>query len=508
MSELVNASDPGTDVNGKTWGKGATEKTYQANGFDPAKEDGKLSRTPHRAAKTVFNTYRGGNGLTLSGYIASDAAYDSRYGNGPGDTNVDYSRGGQGADITRIPADAFDELVLGGAGIIGDQGAWKDRIANAARDFQVPDQNGRVTFTDGWGDVLASVGFGFDGFLNDDAAANFTQDKAHGLLGAVAGLKKRNPGLKVGLNVGGWELSQAFHHIAKDAAAREAFADSLARIFAAFPMFTALHLDWQYPGAPGADANEYGDEDPANYAQLIRAVREKLPDATIAITAPVAVDTLRAMNIPLLVDAGAQRIDLLAFDTFGTPWAPALGHHTALRHNPRADGQHSADAAVTYLVEDLGIAPGVIHLAYATHTRNAQRASVSSISPLRGVYDAYADSTVGTFESGKGELADVLRNYLDLEGGKGRNGFTLYTDAHADADFLYNQDSGVFISLDTPRSVRAKAEYARAKKLGGLYAYRADGDTGLLANAAREGLGHTATATVVDMKPLYVTGRN
>lgn len=29
---------------------------------------------------------------------------------------------------------------------------------------------------------------------------------------------------------------------------------------------------------------------------------------------------------------------------------------------------------------------------------------------------------------------------------------------------------GVFISLDTPRTVKAKAEYARAKKLGGLYA--------------------------------------
>ncbi|MFE4480473.1 glycosyl hydrolase family 18 protein, partial [Kitasatospora sp. NPDC056789] len=359
------------------------------------------------------------------------------------------------------------------------------------------------------GAVLASIGYGFDGAPSGDAAADFTQDKAHGLLGTVAALAKRNPKLKVGLDVGGWELSEAFHHIAKEAKSREAFADSLARIFQAFPMFTALHLDWQYPGATGNAANAYGPEDPENFAQLIRAVKQKLPNATIAISAPAAVYKIKDMNIPLLVASGAQRINLLAFDLFGTPWAAGLGHHAPLRHDPNDPEGNSVDAAVTYLVEELKVAPGLIHLACATHTRNAQRATVSAISPLRGAYEPNCDgTTVGSFESGKSEQADVLRNYLDLEGGKGRNGFTLYTDTRADADFLYSEQSSVFISLDTPRSVKAKAEYARANKLGGLYAYRADGDTGLLANAAREGLGHTVTATVVDMKPLYVTGRS
>ncbi|MFC5667175.1 glycosyl hydrolase family 18 protein [Kitasatospora misakiensis] len=504
MSELVNASDPGVEVNGKAWGKGAAEKTYQANGFDPATEDTKLSYTPRRAAKTVFNTYQGGNGLTLSGYVAADAAHDSRYGTSAGDTGVDHHRGGPGADIARIPADAFDEIVIGGVGIIGDAGERKDAIDRAARDFKIAGQRGRAVFTDSVGDVLAFIGYGFDGAPSGDAAANFTQDKARGLLGAVAALAKKNPKLKVGLDVGGWEMSEAFHHIAKEAKSREAFVDSLARIFQAFPMFTALHLDWQFPNAAGDPANAYGPEDPENFAQLIRAVKQKLPKATVAISAPADTRKIQDMNIPLLLAAGAQRVNLLAFDLFGSPWAEGLGHHAPLRHDFNAYEPRSADAAVTYLVDELKVAPGVIHLAYATHTRNAQRASVSGMSPLRGSYTPHDESTtVGSFESGRSEQADILRNYLDLESGKGRNGFTLYTDALANADFLYNQDSRVFISLDTPRSVKAKAEYARAKKLGGLYAYRADGDTGLLANAAREGLGHTVTTTVVDMKPLY-----
>ncbi len=484
------------------------------NGFDPATEDVKLSYTPRRSAKTVFNTYQGGNGLTLSGAVASYTAYDDRYGQFAGDVNLDYRQGGPGADIARIPADAFDEIVIGGVGIIGDQGEKKDVIERAALDFKIassrsdlPDRRGRATFTDGWNDVLAHIGFGFDGWFSDDSAGNFTQDKARGVLGAVAALKKKNPKLKVGLDVGGWEMSEAFHRIAKEAKSREALADSLARIFQAFPMFTAVHLDWQFPGVPGAPENAYGPEDPENFAQLIRAVRQKLPNATIAISAPAVVDRIRDMNVPLLVAAGAQRVNLLAFDHFGSPWAEGLAHHAPLRHDPHADEPQSVDAAVTYLVEELNVAPGVIHLAYATHTRNAQRAQVRGISPLSGSYEAYPDrTTVGSFESGKSEQADILRNYLDLENGTGRNGFSLYTDTRADADFLHNPESGVFISLDTPRTVKAKAEYARAKKLGGLYAYRADGDTGLLANAAREGLGHTVTTTVVDMKPLYVTG--
>lgn len=267
------------------------------------------------------------------------------------------------------------------------------------------------------------------------------------------------------------------------------------------------HPDFLPDGAEGALTNEYGPEDPENYAQLIREIRNKLPNARIAISAPASTGKLAAMNIPLLVDAGAQRIDLLAFDAFGTPWAEHLDHHAPLRHDPNAQGPVSADAAVKYLVGELNIDSSLIHLAYATHTRNAQGAKVSRISPLTGTYEPQG-TTVGTFQSGTSTHPDILRNYLDLETGKGRNGFTLHTDTTADADFLYNADSGVFISLDTPRTVKAKAEYARANGLGGLYAYRADGDCGLLANAAREGLNHTAIDTPLDMKPLYTTGKS
>ncbi|MFD0275604.1 glycosyl hydrolase family 18 protein [Kitasatospora sp. NPDC127111] len=504
MSELVYPSDPG--LNGQA--VGAAEQTYEANGFDPATEDTRLSYTPCRVAKPSFNTYRRSGSQTVSGFLDTKWAYDGRLTEAPGSPT-----GGPGADLARLDAasGAFDEIVLGLTGIVGDQGVLAAAIAQAAADFGFPSAgHGTVTFTDAWSSVAAYHGYGFDGWVSNDYPALFDQQRAQGLLGAASRLKASDPALTVGLHIGGWDLSQAFPSIASDPAARQRFAQSVVRIFRAFPMFSALHLDWRWPGSPGAPDTDYGPEDPANYAELIRETRQALSAAghptTIAVAVPAIVGQLKDANVPLLVDAGADRLDLMSFDLFGSPWSPGLGHHAPLRRDPNGS-QPCIDDAVTYLVSELGVDSRRIHLGYATTTRNAQRARLDNVSPLRGTYVPGTNGTIGSFEPGVSHFADVLRNYLDLENGRGRNGFELYTDASADADFLHNPASGVHLSLDTPRSVRAKAEYARERDLGGLFAEHAAADPGVLTNAAREGLGHTLTATTVDMKPLYVTGR-
>ncbi|MFI5645901.1 glycosyl hydrolase family 18 protein [Kitasatospora sp. NPDC051705] len=483
MSELVHPSDPGLDG----LAVDAAERTYAENGFDPATEDRRLSYTPCRVAKPVFNTYRRSGHQTVSGFLDTSWAYDSRL------TQDGGAEGGPGADLTGIVAadGAFDELVLGLVGIVGDRGALAAATAQAAQDFGVPaTDHGAVVFTDAWSAVAAYFGYGFDGWVSNDYRALFDQQRAQGLLGAARRLQERSPGLAVGLHVGGWELGEAFGAVARDAAARRRFADSVARLLGRFPMFSTLHLDWRWPD--GAE----------QYAALVRETRAALTAAgvraTIAVAVPAVPAQLAAMNVPLLLHSGADRLDLMSFDLFGSPWSAGLGHHSSLR---------DVDTAVTRLTDGLGVDPRRIHVGYATTTRNARRARVEAVSPLRGGYQGDAGGTLGSFRPGVSTYADVLRHHLDLENGRGRNGFELYTDTAANADFLYSPASGVFLSLDTPRSVRAKAEYVRARGLGGLFAEHAAADPGLLTNAAREGLGHTATAAVVDMKPFYVTGR-
>lgn len=98
---------------------------------------------------------------------------------------------------------------------------------------------------------------------------------------------------------------------------------------------------------------------------------------------------------------------------------------------------------------------------------------------------------------------------IDLEGDstQGKHGFELMTDDNADADYLYSQQYNHFISLDTPRTAKAKGEYVITRGLGGAFSWSGDQDNGLLANAAREGMGYELDGVpTLSMSHLYNKG--
>lgn len=161
-----------------------------------------------------------------------------------------------------------------------------------------------------------------------------------------------------------------------------------------------------------------------------------------------------------------------------------------------------------YLISQ-GVPRDRINVGYAAYTRNGQNTEIESFSPLKGSYKpTEGEKTTGTFESGTTEWYDLINNYIDLENQKGRNGFNVYTDQVADADYLYNPQSKLFLSCETPRSVKAKGEYVAEKGLGGLFTWTIDQDNGVLVNAAREGLGCSISKKVIDMSPFYFEGIN
>lgn len=311
------------------------------------------------------------------------------------------------------------------------------------------------------------------------------------------------------MSIGGWTMSQAFHFMAKDPHKRALFCDGLTDLFTRFPMFSEIDLDWEYPGAPGNTGNTYDDTDAPNFAALIKDVKAALnkinrSDVKISVAAAGDIEKLKKANIPVLIDAGVWGINLMTYDFFGTPWATELAHHTNLYPNGRANNW-SVETAVNYL-ESIGVPLKQVFIGYAGYSRNAHDATIQSVSPLKGTYTPGYGTTVGTFESGSTEWYDHIANYLDLENQTGRNNFIVYTDEVADADFLYNPQSKVFMSLDTPRTVKAKAEYVKSRGLGGLFTWTADLDRGPLVNAAREGLGCEMTRQTVDMRPFYFKG--
>lgn len=513
---FVIIPDPGTQAKaGEIWGAGAAEKTYQVNQFDPATATSQLSYTPGRVAKHCFNHYQPLADFEVFGYMSNWGIYDARYGQQAGDTNVDYSMGGRGTDIMRLldetnPTPYFDRIVLGFAAIVGDEGLKRKEINQAALDYKIaaseadlPNHKGKATLTDQWADIGAYLNCGFPGWKE----TTLTPEGAQGVLGALVKLHKQYPGMDMGLSLGGWSMSEAFHHIAKTPELHERLAESLKKIYNLFPMFTNLDVDWEYPNYKGEDHNQYGPEDRENFVKLIEAIKAKLPQVTISIATIAAPEGLEAANIPALMSAGVDKLNVMTYDFFGSNWAAKIMHHTGLKHDVRDPVLNSVDKAVNYLVDELQIEPKRINIGYAGYSRNAQNALISSYSPLRGRYvpehsEPGKDNTLGSFEPGTTEWPDLLRNYLDSDM-NGINGFEMYTDEVSKAEYLYNDQSEIFISLDTPWSVKEKAKYVQERGLGGMFIWMIDHDNGLLTNAAREGLGAEVSGTpLVEMAPL------
>ena len=160
-----------------------------------------------------------------------------------------------------------------------------------------------------------------------------------------------------------------------------------------------------------------------------------------------------------------------------------------------------------------------IQIGYATYSRNATEAQVASFSPLEGSYSMPSDPDVkvgGSWEPGIYEWYDIEQTFASISESDGFQidkieSYNLYTDAHANADYIYSPERKFFISLDTPRTAYMKAKYVEKYNLGGIFTWMADYDNGILLNAAREGLGYQQTDASgnIDMNNIiYSCGTN
>lgn len=483
-----------------------TEMSNAADGFNPATEVEKYSYTSARVTKPVYNKYKGTNKPKVFGYYTDWSQYDGRLSG----QNEPANRG-RGYDLAKVSPTAYDKIILGFVGIVGDKGEKQYVIEQAA--INTKKSTNEPTFLDPWGDFQSSTNVNVDGGWEEMDWATVTQEKAKGIIGGLRNLQKaakaQGHTLALSMSIGGWTMSNGFHEMAKTASSRKTFAAGVVKLFKQFPMFSEVDIDWEYPNNIGNN-NPHGPEDGANYALLIAELKSQLnaagrSDVKISIASSAVVETLGYSNVKALLEAGLYGINVMTYDFFGTPWAETLSHHTNLK--ALVTGGWGVDSVIDYLIAE-GFPSDRINIGYAAYTRNARNVEIESFSPLKGSYNAGQGTTTGTFESGCTEWYDTIYNYLDLENQKGRNGFNVYTDKVADADYLYNPQSKLFMSLDTPRSVKAKGEYAAKHKLGGLFTWTIDQDNGVLVNAAREGLGYELVTKTVDMAPFYFEGIN
>ncbi|MHA1066850.1 glycosyl hydrolase family 18 protein [Enterobacter ludwigii] len=517
-----------------------TTDTYSVIGFTPDGSGTNLSFTASRVCKSLYNQYDPDTSRPkLSAYITDWCQFDTRLDMETIEASEKYNFG-RGFDLTTIPPMAYDKLIFSFMGVAGDTlfEGNKVQLAMDGWNSQVEADEkiklGHIVPVDPYGDLGTSRNVGIDkGYPNCDFGTflpYYNQQKAAGLLGGLRDLQAKaysfGHRLELTFSIGGWSLSSYFSAMVRDPVQRAEFVRSVVDFFIRFPMFSGVDIDWEYPGGGGLyDNNSTSDyqvydelNDGSNYALLITELRTALDKKftganrkEISIACSAVISKMKKSNLKELSDKGVDNIYLMSYDLFGTPWAKHIGHHTSL-YSPEGTPENteedlSADMAINYLL-GLGIPAKKINLGYANYGRACTGANLKDRTYSNT--NAGALKSLGSFENGAPEFFDILNNYFDVEYqlAVGKNGFILMTDTVADADFLYSENSpGMhFISLDTPRTVKLKGEYANQYGLGGIFSWSGDQDCGLLANAAREGAGYLACKELIDMGPLYSPG--
>ncbi|MER5494556.1 glycoside hydrolase family 18 protein [Streptomyces sp. NPDC002490] len=140
---------------------------------------------------------------------------------------------------------------------------------------------------DPWADYVRPV----DAANSVDGVADTDAQRLAGNFNQLVELKKKHPGLKVLISLGGWSWSTHFSNAVSTPAKRTAFVKSCIDLYikgnlprdgarggegAAAGVFDGIDVDWEWPGSSGEDDTPYTPADKKNFTALIREFRTEL----------------------------------------------------------------------------------------------------------------------------------------------------------------------------------------------------------------------------------------
>lgn len=294
-------------------------------------------------------------------------------------------------------------------------------------------------------------------------------------------LKQLNPSLNLGLALGGWTLSDEFSLALDDAAGREQFTDNVILTLETYDFFNTVDFDWEYPGGGGLAGNAASAEDGANFALTLSLLRQKL-DAleqrsgesySISIATAGGADKLANLNLPG-IDPSVDFYNVMAYDFHGG-WESVTGHQAAMTNDP---GGYDVLTAVEQFRSN-GVDLSKVVLGAPAYTR--AWGGVDSGDRYGLGESGAARMAPGSFEAGSYDQKDLLTGIED-------GSYVLIWDDDAKAAFAYNEQTGVWSSVETAATIAGKAAYVEAQGLGGLMFWAlsndSSGDDSLLAAAS------------------------
>ncbi|KAF2328646.1 glycoside hydrolase family 18 protein [Flavobacterium ginsenosidimutans] len=263
----------------------------------------------------------------------------------------------------------------------------------------------------------------------------------------LVSLKAKNPQLKIILSLGGWGGCEPCSNAFSTAEGRLKFAKSVKEISDSYKV-DGLDLDWEYPAIEGLPGHLYQAADKPNFTELVKILRSTLGKKYELSFAAGGFQKYLDESIDWkAITPLVNRINIMSYDLVNG-YSKVTGHHTPL-YSTNAN-EESTNRAVEYLLKQ-GVPAEKLIIGGAFYSRTWK--NVENIN--NGLYQAGEHIEGVNFKN-------FATTYTEA------NGWKYFWDDKAKAPYWYNAQTKTFATSDDLKSIKAKAEYVKAKKLGGI----------------------------------------
>ncbi|KAH8895448.1 glycoside hydrolase [Thozetella sp. PMI_491] len=283
-------------------------------------------------------------------------------------------------------------------------------------------------------------------------------------------LKRRAPGLKVFIALGGWSYSDndtdtqaVWADLSSTQAKREKFLGELEKFMVHYG-FDGVDYDWEYPGAPDRGGHK---QDGENYVALVEATRNRFKTVGrgwgISFTAPSSYWYLRHFNIEDMMPH-VDWVNLMTYDLYGS-WDKEsnwIGPHVYGHTNLTVIKQ-----ALDLLWRN-NVPANQVNLGLGFYGRTYKLSDPSCDRPGCDFDDP---GTAGQCSGQAGYMS-----YQDIAWKRESSGAPVVTDKENTIKyFRYNDDQ--WVSFDDEETIRWKVDFANSQGLRGLFIWAITQDT-------------------------------
>ena len=328
-------------------------------------------------------------------------------------------------------------------------------------------------------DKMTRINYAFFHLKGNEIVEGSARDAEN--LAVLTGLKKDHPGLAVLISVGGGSGSGGFSDMALTKEGRTAFVDSAVALVEKYNL-DGLDVDWEYPGYTHHNDKVRPVEDKPDYTLLLKELRlrfnvEQKKLGRHLITSSATGWSTEWLDHTEMREASKwlDTVNLMCYDYYRVD-DHNTGHDAPLYTNPADPKAFSTDRSVR---ENLAAGVPAKKLVIGVPFYGKTWKDVPAAN--NGLWQPVPAPVSGT--PGYGQIAATML---------GKPGWVRYWDPVAQAPYLYNAETHVFLTYDDVESEALKTKYVKDKGLAGVmfWQYTQDPSNTLL-DAIDAGLGMT-----------------